>query len=343
LLQSGARAEEIARAQALVAQAEAAGAAAQQAWEDAQVLRANRQLLDLSIGEAETSLAKAQQQAQAARLAAEAADLQRDLWGRITQLLADGFDVALPGGGAIHVDKPAERDQANVQWNVASQKSWEAWQTAYAADDAVRAASTALAHLRQQRAMPIAEDARVNQAEAAYRQAEAAVDQARAALQALREGATAEQIEAARQAVERARAARGALDVQFAKTQIAAPRAGLISAAAVHAGEAVLPGAPLLEIADLSEVVLTVYVPQPALGRVRLGQPVQVTVDSFGGRVFAGQVTHIADEAEFTPKNVQTPEERVNTVFAVEITLPNPESALKPGMPADAVFAEELP
>lgn len=343
LLQAGARPEETARAEALVAQAAAAATAARQTWDDAQVLRANRQLLDLAIIEAETALAKAQQQAKAARLAAEAADLQRDLWGRITQLLADGIDVTLPGGGAIHVDKPAERDQANVQWNVASQKSWEAWQTAYAADDAVRAASAALANLRQQRALPFAEDARVNQAEAAYRQAEAAVDQARAALLALKEGASAEQIEAARQIMARVRAARAALDVQVAKTRITAPRAGLISAAAIHEGEVALPGAPLLEIADLSEVTLTVYVPQPALGRVRMDQPAQVRVDSFPGHVFHGKVTHIADQAEFTPKNVQTQEERVNTVFAVKITLPNPDGALKPGMPADAEFAEEMP
>jgi multidrug resistance efflux pump len=343
LLEAGARPEEIARAEALVDQAIVAAAAARQAWSDAQVLRDNRQALDLAIIEAETALAKAQQQAKAARLAAEAADLERDLWGRVTQLLADGIDVTLPGGGVIHVNKPAERDQANVQWNVASQKSWEAWQTAYAAEDAARAASVALANLRQQRALPIAEDTRVNQAEAAYHQAEAAVDQARAALQALEEGATPEQIEAARQAVERANAARGALNVQLAKTQIAAPRAGLISVVAVHEGEVALPGAPLLEIADLSEVTLTVYVPQPALGRVRLGQPAQVAVDSFPGRAFTGHVTHIADQAEFTPKNVQTQEERVNTVFAVEITLANPDGALKPGMPADAVFAEETP
>lgn len=343
LLQAGARPEEIARAQALVAQAEAAAAAARQAWDDAQTLRANRQPLDLAIIEAETALAKAQRQSQAARLAAEAADLERNLWGRITQLLAEGVDVPLPGGGVLHVDKPAERDQANVRWNVASQQAWEAWQAAYAADEAVRAASTALANLRRQRDLPLAEDARVNQAEAAYRQAEAGVAQARAALQALQEGAPAEQIEAARQQVERARAARAALEVQLAKTRLAAPRAGLVSAVALYPGEVALPGAPLLEIADLSQVTLTVYVPQPDLGRVRVGQAAQVSVDSFPGRIFEGRVTHIADRAEFTPKNVQTQEERVNTVFAVKLTLSNPDGALKPGMPADARFVEETP
>jgi multidrug resistance efflux pump len=104
-----------------------------------------------------------------------------------------------------------------------------------------------------------------------------------------------------------------------------------------------LPGTPLLEIADLSKVTLKVYVALPALGRVRVGQPVQVAVDSFPDRVFEGRVTRIADQAEFTPKTVQTQEERVDTVFAVEIGVDNPDGALKPGMPADVTFRESNP
>ncbi len=120
-------------------------------------------------------------------------------------------------------------------------------------------------------------------------------------------------------------------------------RAGLVTQVVVHRGEVALPGTPLMEIADLREVTLTVYVSTPDLGRVRLGQAVQVSVDSFPGRVFEGRVTRIADQAEFTPKTVQTQEERVNTVFAVEISLANPDGALKPGMPADAAFSEGNP
>ena len=108
----------------------------------------------------------------------------------------------------------------------------------------------------------------------------------------------------------------------------------------IRLGEVALPGAPLIEIADLREVTLKVYVATPELNRVRLGQPVQVTVDSFPDRVFEGRVTRIADQAEFTPKTVQTQEERVNSVFAVEISLANPDRTLKPGMPADATFPE---
>ena len=218
LLQAGARAEAIAQAQAQLAQAEIVAEVAKQAWDDAKTLRERPDDLDLKRIEAETALAVAEHEAKAARLQAEAADLQNALWGRVTQLLAEGFDVSLPFG-SFHVDKPAERDQANAQWNVSGQEAWEAWQTAYAAEDGIAAARTTLADLRRQRGSLIGLDAQVNQAEAAYQRALAGIDQARAAVQGLEEGATAEEIEVARQAVEQARTGRAALEVQQDKAR----------------------------------------------------------------------------------------------------------------------------
>jgi HlyD family secretion protein len=87
-------------------------------------------------------------------------------------------------------------------------------------------------------------------------------------------------------------------------------------------------------------VTLEAYVPENRIGQVQLGQPVQVTVDSFPGRTFDGRVARIGDEPEFTPRNVATAEERLNTFYAVEIQLPNPGGLLKPGMPADAIFVK---
>jgi HlyD family secretion protein len=84
-----------------------------------------------------------------------------------------------------------------------------------------------------------------------------------------------------------------------------------------------------------------VYVPESRLGQVEIGQEVAVSVDSFPERTFTGAVVAIADEAEFTPRNVQTQEERVNMVFAVDVRIPNPDHALKPGLPADAVIVTE--
>ena len=101
------------------------------------------------------------------------------------------------------------------------------------------------------------------------------------------------------------------------------------------------PGATLLTLGDLDEATLTVYVPEDKLGQVKIGQQVEVYVDSFPERTFIGTVVAIAQEAEFTPRNVQTKEERVNMVFAVEVNIPNPDHALKPGLPADAVIITE--
>jgi multidrug efflux pump subunit AcrA (membrane-fusion protein) len=337
LLQAGARPEAIAHAQAQLAVAQAAADAARQAWEDAKRLRERPDDLDLKQIQAETALAVAEHQAKAAQIQAEAADLQHALWGRVTSLLQEGFDVSFPFG-SFHIDKPAERDRANTEWNISGQEAWEAWQIAYAANDAVSAARTTLADLQRQRVTLIALDAQVNQAEAAAQLTLAAIDQARAGVQGLEEGATVEEVQVARQAVEQARASRAALDVQLGKTRVTAPLSGLITQVDIHLGEVAQAGAPLVEIANLREVTLKVYVPAPQLGRVRLGQAVQVTVDAFPDRLFEGEVTRIADQAEFTPKTVQTKEDRVDTVFAVEIRLANPDGALKPGMPADATF-----
>jgi HlyD family secretion protein len=94
----------------------------------------------------------------------------------------------------------------------------------------------------------------------------------------------------------------------------------------------------VLTLADLSRVTLAVYVPENRVGQVQIGQTVRVTVDSFPGRAFEGQVIRIGSQAEFTPRNVATAEERLNTFYAVEIRLSNPDGLLKPGMPADATF-----
>ena len=339
LLLAGARPEELALAEARLAQARAAADAARQAWDDARLLRDNPQEMDLQIVEAQTFLARAERQAAAARRLAEAADLQTALWGRVAELLQQGVDVPLPTGGVLHVDNPAERERANSQWNVSSQQAWEAWQSAYAADESVQVAAAALANLRRARATPIALDAAVNQAQAASNAAAAAVEQAAAAVAGLRAGARPQEIAVARQAVEQASAARAPLEVQLARTKVNAPNAGLVTDVAVHAGEVAAPGAPLVEIADLAELTLVVYVPQPQLGQVWLGQTVDVTADAHPGRVLPGVVTRIADQAEFSPRGLQTEDARASAVFAVEISLPNPDGLLKPGMPVDASFA----
>ena len=122
-----------------------------------------------------------------------------------------------------------------------------------------------------------------------------------------------------------------------------APCDGVLLSAMAHESEIVAAGAPLLTVGDTESLLLTVYIPETQIGRVRRGQGVRVTVDSYPDRAFAASVDRIADEAEFTPRNVTTAEERATLVFAVQIGVPNPDGALKPGMPADVAFLEGGP
>jgi HlyD family secretion protein len=146
------------------------------------------------------------------------------------------------------------------------------------------------------------------------------------------------QVDAARTQVATAEAALAVLDAQLARLVLVAPAAGTILTRAIEPGEVVMPGAALLTLGDLERLTVTVYVPEDRLGEVVLGEAVNVTVDSFPGEIFRGTVHRIADEAEFTPRNVQTVEGRKTTVFAVDLALDPSGGKLKPGMPADVVF-----
>ena len=120
-----------------------------------------------------------------------------------------------------------------------------------------------------------------------------------------------------------------------ASGSLRSPIDGVVLMRAAEPGEITTGGGSLLVVANLSTVTLTVYVPEDQYGNIYLGQEYPVSVDSFPGEVFIGQVTHIADQAEFTPRNAQSVQGRKNTVYAVKLTIPNPNMDLKPGMPAD--------
>jgi HlyD family secretion protein len=154
--------------------------------------------------------------------------------------------------------------------------------------------------------------AAVQQAEAAVTQAEKAVSQAQAQLDTL--------------------------DTQIGKLTVFAPADGTVIERDIEPGEMAIAGSTALVIGQLDTLTITVYIPEDRYGEIRLGETVEITVDSFPGRTFAGSVTRIADRAQFTPRNVQTEEGRRTMVFAVEITVSNPGPELKPGMPADVAF-----
>jgi HlyD family secretion protein len=129
------------------------------------------------------------------------------------------------------------------------------------------------------------------------------------------------------------------LAIQTEKYQLKSPISGVVTRVPLHVGEVVAPAQTVVAVADLTALDMTAYVLERDLGRVRVGQEVAVTADPFPGQSFYGVVTSTKQQAEFTPRNVQTQRDRLNLVFGVKIRVDNPRDDLKPGMPADATFA----
>ncbi len=313
-VRAGARQEEIAIAEATLAQAEAARDGARRAWDLSQDMLANPLELDAQINEARSQLRLAEQQIEQAQAAIKLAEVQRD---NLQNDLSD---------------------EGKTSYRAADQQVRAAQAGLAAAQAARDGAQQSLNTLLEMRANPIAIRTQVNQAQARYEAAVTNAEAAQAALDTLLAGPSDEEIAVAEAGVQQAEAVLGLLDVQRDKLTLRAPRSGLITTQDVHVGETVQPGSTLMALADLSEVTLKVFVPETQIGLVKLGQRGQVMVDSYPGQAFDGRVSYISPRAEFTPKNVQTKEERVNTVFAVKVTLPNSDMRLKPGMPADAVL-----
>ncbi len=165
-------------------------------------------------------------------------------------------------------------------------------------------------------------------------QAAAAVRAASERLARLRAGSRKEEIDAARARVAAADARIAELDEQWKDAAVTAPVAGVVTEKLVERGELVTRGRALAVVTDVAHPWLTVYLPEPDLGRIRLGQEVDVATDS--GQQRKGRITFISPQAEFTPKNVQTPEERAKLVYKVKIALDNADGLFKPGMPAEA-------
>jgi HlyD family secretion protein len=120
---------------------------------------------------------------------------------------------------------------------------------------------------------------------------------------------------------------------------ITAPTSGTVTTRMIDVGEVVAAGAPLLELVDLDRLYLKVYVPEVRIGKLRLDLPARIFTDAFPEQPFEGTVRYIASKAEFTPKEVQTPDERVKLIYAVKLYLTaNPDHRLTPGLPADAII-----
>jgi len=145
-----------------------------------------------------------------------------------------------------------------------------------------------------------------------------------------------EEIDQARANFNKAIAGVELLNKNIRDSYVISPIGGFLVKSFVEIGESVSPMSSLFKVSDLEVVELVIYVSTEELGYVKLGQEAEVTIDSYKDKVYEGKVTYISPEAEFTPKNIQTKDERTKLVFSVKITIPNNDYELKPGMPADA-------
>jgi HlyD family secretion protein len=179
----------------------------------------------------------------------------------------------------------------------------------------------------------------LDKAQLAFDVAQSQHDQAAQGLQLLETGPRPERIEAQRAAVAAAQATVQQIDAMLANAVIRAPFDGVVTVKNREAGETVSPGSPVLTVTNMNDRWVRIYIPETRVGAVRLGQAATITADTYKGKTYRGAVSFIASEAEFTPKNVQTRDERVKLVYAVKVRIAGDSTFdLKPGIPADVTL-----
>jgi multidrug resistance efflux pump len=307
---AGARAEDIAAARANLEEAKASESGAEQAVLNAREVISNPLKLDSQIAEARTQVELAEQNVELQEADLEEMKIKRGVYTERGGDVARTWDLQL---------QAAEAKLTRAQAELAGAQAY-LW---------------ALLDIRDN---PLSLESELHRAQADHEQAKAGVSEAQARLDELEAGPTEEDVALAEAQVGQAEAGVALIDARLDQLTLRAPMDGVVSTRSAQVGETATAGRPLLTIANLDEVTLVLYIPENRIGQVDIGQEVEVEVDSFPDRTFIGYVDSIAGEAEFTPRNVQTKEERVNLVFAVDVTLPNPNHALKAGMPADATL-----
>ena len=258
---------------------------------------------------------------------------------RLRDLLAGARRQEIEQARAALDEARTEEQRATADWDRA--------QRLYKNDDISRAqydqfqarykAASAVARQAGERLALVQEGPRPEEIEAARAQ----LERARAALRlsqaaALELKRREQEIDSRRAELERARAQLAMTQTQLDDSVAVAPIDGVVLSKAAEVGQVVAAGTAILTLGDLEHPWLRAYINETDLGRVKLGARVRVTTDSFPGKVYWGWVSFIASDAEFTPKQIQTVEERVKLVYRVKIGLPNPSHELKSNMPADA-------
>jgi HlyD family secretion protein len=308
-----------------------------------QLLR-QRETAEASLRTAQATLAEAisslkwQRETMTADLQLRNADLSA-AQSQLLQLKNGARPEELEQANAAAVAAQSQYDQAKKDWERAqalhqnddiSTAQYDAYRTRYESTEAT------LKQAQEQLTL-VKKGPRSETIEAAAAQ----VDRARASLKMGEanslESQRREQDVAARRAdIERARAQIALIDTQLADTIAVSPIDGVVLVKAADPGEVLAPGTSVVTVGDIDYPWLRAYIREQDLGRVKLGSKAKVTTDSFPGKIYNGRVSFISSEAEFTPKQIQTAEERVKLVYRIKIDVENPRHELKSNMPADA-------
>jgi len=289
------------------------------------------------LAEAETAL-KYQRETMQADLQLRRADLSA-AQSQLLQLKNGSRPQEIQEAEAAVAAAQSQYDQAK--------KDWERAQTLYKNDDISTAQhdqfrtrfESAEANLKQanEKAALVSAGPRSETIETAAAQ----VDRARAGVRmseasAIESTRREQDLAARRGDIERARAQIALIDTQLADTIATSPINGVVLVKAADVGEVLAPGASVVTVGDIDHPWLRAYIREQDLGRVKLGAKARVTTDSYPGKNYDGRVSFISSEAEFTPKQIQTAEERVKLVYRIKIDIDNPRHELKSNMPADA-------
>ena len=285
------------------------------------VLAVNRHVLPAEVERAGAAVDALRAQVQAAESGLRSQDVER------ARLAAESTRVALD-----NARRDKQRYDELFSRGVVAERVRDTYALQF--ETALREHQRALEAYAQAREGSRRED--IDAARARLSEGEAALRLARSNLQKIE--ASESDVDAARAQAAAAAAALRVAELQLDHAVLKAPYAGIILSRGVEPGEVVAPNQEVLSIADLSTVDLKVFVEETEIGRVRPGQAVEVRIDTFPDKRYAGRVAYVSPQAEFTPKIIQTQKERVKLVFLVKIHVPNPDHELKPGMPADAWF-----
>lgn len=261
------------------------------------------------------------------RVEADEVRVAAKIAGRIEELTAAEGDGVETGQRVARLATPELAAQVRQAEAAVAAARTAVEQAQARADVLQHHTGTARADVERTRALRDAGAATTRQVEAA----EDALEEVRGELRVARA-----QVDQARAALAERRAAVDAVRASLVEGEVASPIDGLVLHRLAEPGEVVQAGQPLLVLIDPADLYLEVYVPEDRIARVRIGDPARVSVDAFPDRTFAGTVTEVADQAEFTPRDVHLPEERTRLVYGVRVGLENPQGFLKPGMTADA-------